>query len=60
VWVYREGGTAQRGKGAAKQHVTRRVEKHSHRERKEKGHQENIQNSKRSVTRHWDRESRYT
>jgi len=31
VWVYREGGTAQRGKGIAKQCMVRRTGKHSKR-----------------------------
>ena len=50
----------QRGKGTAKQHMTRRVEKHSNRGKKGKGHQENIQNLKRNMVRHWNRKSRYT
>jgi len=32
VWVYREGGIAQRGKGTTKQHTVRRTGKHSKRE----------------------------
>jgi len=50
---------AQRGKGAAKQCMTRRVEKYSNRGRKGKRCQKNIQNSKRSVVRYWNRESGY-
>jgi len=48
-----------RGEKRKKQHVTKRVEKCSNRRRKEKRYQENIQNFKRSVARHWNKESKY-
>ena len=64
MWMSEEkrgrNGAAQRGKDIAKQHITRRVKKHSNKGRKEKGCQKNIQNPKRSVARYWDRKNRYT
>jgi len=54
------GGTAQRGKSAAKRHRVWRTRKRSKGGSKRKGHQENVQNFKRSIIRHRNRESRYT
>jgi len=51
---------AQKGKGTAKQCMVKRTGKHSQRGSERKRHQENIQDSKRSVARYWDRESEYT
>ena len=54
-----KNGMAQRGKGTVKQHTVRRTGKRSKGESKRKGHQENVQNLKRSVVGHRNRESRY-
>jgi len=54
-----ESGVAQRSKGIPKQHTVKRTRKHRKRESKRKGCQENIQDSKRGVARHRNRESRY-
>jgi len=41
----RESSAAQRGKSTVEQCMSRRLEKHSKRERKAKEHQENVQNA---------------
>jgi len=51
---------AQKGKGAIRQYTVRRTRKHSKGRRERKGHQKNIQNLKRSMAGHRNRESRYT
>jgi len=55
----RRSSAAQRGKGAAKQCMVRRIGKRSKGERKREGCQKNVQNPKRSVAGYWDRESGY-
>jgi len=63
VWMQREDrgrdGAAQRGKSAAKRHTVWRTRKRSKGGSKRKGRQENVQNFKRSVIGHRNRESRY-
>ena len=54
-----KGGVAQRDKGVAEWCTVKRTEKHSKRGSKRKGCQENIQNPKRSVVRHRNREGRH-
>ena len=57
--MYREGGMAQRGKGAARQHMVKRTKNCSQRGGQPKRHQENIQNAKRSVNEYWSRKVGY-
>jgi len=57
--MYREGSMAQRDKGTAGQCIVRKTGKHSKEGSKRKGRQENIQNFKRSIVGHRNRESRY-
>jgi len=54
-----ESSMAQRGKGTERQCMVRRTGKHSKKRSKGKGYQENIQNPKRSMAEHKNRESRH-
>jgi len=64
VWIPRkkkeESNAAQRGKYTAKQCIVKRTGKHSKGESKKKGHQENVQNLKKSMVGYRIRKSRYT
>jgi len=54
-----KSSTLHRGKSAAKRYIVKRTGKCSKRGRERKGCQENIQNLKRNIVRHWNRKGRY-